>query len=121
MQRYSVVPLSPNSGLISWVANCDTLHALIKEYRDARKASLIILTLLNYDDDAADDDDHHHEDDHDVQAVLNVEHRLMLQLAPNYDGLPVLNKLEAFEYALQRTDGQDVAKVICHSPGHSHQ
>ena len=33
-----VIPLSPNSGLISWVANCDTLHALIKEHRDARKA-----------------------------------------------------------------------------------
>ncbi len=36
----------------------------------------------------------------------------MLQLAPNYDGLPVLNKLEAFEHALQKTDGQDVAKVL---------
>jgi FKBP12-rapamycin complex-associated protein len=82
IQRYSVIPLSPNSGLISWVANCDTLHALIKEFRDARK------------------------------MVLNVEHRLMLQLAPDYDGLPVLNKLEAFEHALQNTDGQDVAKVL---------
>ena len=36
----------------------------------------------------------------------------MLQLAPNYDGLPVLNKLEAFEHALHKTDGQDVAKVL---------
>ena len=44
--------------------------------------------------------------------MLNVEHRLMLQLAPNYDGLPVLNKLEAFEHALHKTDGQDVAKVL---------
>lgn len=30
------VPLATNSGLISWVAQCDTLHALIKEYREAR-------------------------------------------------------------------------------------
>ena len=39
------------SGLISWVAACDTLHALIKAYRDGRKA-----------------------------MPLNVEHRLMLQV-----------------------------------------
>lgn len=37
IQRYSVIPLSPNSGLIGWVPNCDTLHQLIREYRDQRK------------------------------------------------------------------------------------
>lgn len=37
IQRYSVIPLSPNSGLIGWVPNCDTLHHLIREFRDARK------------------------------------------------------------------------------------
>lgn len=37
IQRYAVIPLSPNSGLIGWVPNCDTLHHLIREYRDARK------------------------------------------------------------------------------------
>ena len=37
IQRYSVIPLSPNSGLIGWKPNCDTLHQLIREYRDARK------------------------------------------------------------------------------------
>ena len=60
IQRYSVVPLSPNSGLISWVAQCDTLHALIKEYREQRR------------------------------TLLNIEHRLMLQMAADYDLLPVL-------------------------------
>lgn len=38
IQRYSVIPLSPNSGLIGWVPNCDTLHHLIREYREPRKA-----------------------------------------------------------------------------------
>jgi Phosphatidylinositol 3- and 4-kinase len=38
--RYAVIPLSPNSGLIGWVPNTDTLHALIREYRDARKVLL---------------------------------------------------------------------------------
>ena len=28
--RYAVIPLSPNSGLIEWVPNADTLHALIR-------------------------------------------------------------------------------------------
>ena len=82
IQRYSVVPLSPNSGLISWVAQCDTLHALIKEYREARK------------------------------ILLNVEHRLMLQMAPDYDALPVLNKLEVFLHSLENTTGHDLASVL---------
>jgi len=82
IQRYSVVPLSPNSGLISWVAQCDTLHALIKEYREARK------------------------------ILLNIEHRLMLQMAPDYDALPVLNKLEVFEHTMENTNGHDLARVL---------
>ena len=82
IQRYSVVPLSPNSGLISWVAQCDTLHALIKEYREAKK------------------------------IILNVEHRLMLAMAPDYDALPVLNKLEVFEHTLANTTGHDIARVL---------
>lgn len=30
IQRYAIIPLSPNSGLIGWVPNHDTLHVLIK-------------------------------------------------------------------------------------------
>jgi len=82
IQRYSVIPLSPNSGLISWVAQCDTLHALIKGFRDARN------------------------------ILLNIEHRLMLQMAPDFDALPTLNKLEVFDCALENTAGHDLAKVL---------
>lgn len=82
IQRYSVIPLSPNSGLIGWVPNCDTLHHLIREYRDARK------------------------------VTLNQEHRLMLSFAPDYDHLPLISKVEVFEYALQNTEGNDLAKVL---------
>ncbi|KAL6013170.1 hypothetical protein ACLOJK_003662 [Asimina triloba] len=81
IQRYSVIPLSPNSGLIGWVANCDTLHHLIREYRDARK------------------------------IFLNQEHRLMLAFAPDYDHLPLIAKVEVFEHALQNTEGNDLARV----------
>ncbi|KAJ3362692.1 phosphatidylinositol kinase- protein kinase tor1 [Allomyces javanicus] len=80
--RYAVIPLSPNSGLIGWVPHCDTLHALIKEYRESRK------------------------------ILLNIEHRLMLQMAPDYENLTLIQKMEVFEYALENTTGQDLAKVL---------
>lgn len=80
--RYAVIPLSPNTGLIGWVPNCDTLHALIREYREARK------------------------------IPLNWEHRLMLGMAPDYDHLTVIQKVEVFEYALDQTSGEDLHKVL---------
>ncbi|KAH9605868.1 hypothetical protein KSS87_023466 [Heliosperma pusillum] len=82
IQRYAVIPLSPNSGLIGWVPNCDTLHHLIREYRDARR------------------------------ITLNQEHRLMLSFAPDYDHLPLISKVEVFEYALQNTEGNDLSRVL---------
>ncbi|KAG8368518.1 hypothetical protein BUALT_Bualt15G0054000 [Buddleja alternifolia] len=82
IQRYAVIPLSPNSGLIGWVPNCDTLHQLIREYRDARK------------------------------ITLNQEHKLMLSFAPDYDHLPLMAKVEVFEYALQNTEGNDLSRVL---------
>ncbi|KAH6595655.1 hypothetical protein BASA61_003754 [Batrachochytrium salamandrivorans] len=82
IRRYPIVPLSPNSGLIGWVPHCDTLHSLIRDYRDSRK------------------------------ILLNIEHRLMLQMAPDYDFLSLLQKVEVFEYALENTTGQDLYKVL---------
>ena len=80
--RYAVVPLSPNSGLIGWVPNCDTMHVLIREHREARK------------------------------IPLNLEHRLMLAMAPDYDNLPLVNKVEVFRHALDNTPGNDLAQVL---------
>ena len=82
ISRYAVIPLSPNSGLIGWVPNTDTLHALIREYREARK------------------------------IPLNVEHRLMVAMAPDYEHLPLINKVEVFEHALNNTPGDDLNKVL---------
>ena len=45
-----MIPLSPNSGLIGWVPHCDTIHSLIRDYREKKK------------------------------IMLNIEHRLMLQV-----------------------------------------
>ncbi|KAF9162608.1 phosphatidylinositol kinase- protein kinase tor1 [Actinomortierella ambigua] len=82
IQRYPVIPLSPNSGLIGWLPDTDTLHTLIRDFRESRK------------------------------ILLNLEHRIMLQLAPDYDNLTLMQKVEVFEYALNNTGGQDLYKVL---------
>jgi len=82
IQRYATIPLSPKSGLISWVPNHDTLHVLIRDYREARK------------------------------ILLNLEHKLMQQMAGNYDELSLIQKVEVFEYALENTNGADLDKVL---------
>lgn len=69
------------TGLIGWVPNCDTLHTLIRDYRDSRK------------------------------VPLNVEHRLMLGMAPDYDQLSVIQKVEVFEHALDSTSG--APSLVC--------
>ncbi|KAH0926090.1 hypothetical protein HID58_018346, partial [Brassica napus] len=74
--------LSIQRGLIGWVPNCDTLHHLIREYRDARK------------------------------IILNQEHKHMLSFAPNYGNLPLIAKIEVFEYALENTEGNDLSRVM---------
>jgi len=82
IHRYAIIPLSPNSGLIGWVPHCDTLHSLIRDYRESRK------------------------------ILLNIEHRLMLQMAPDYDHLTLMQKVEVFKYGLDNTTGQDLYKVL---------
>ncbi|CAH0563403.1 unnamed protein product [Brassicogethes aeneus] len=82
IQRYAVIPLSTNSGLIGWVPHCDTLHTLIRDYRDKKK------------------------------ILLNIEHRIMLRMAPDYDHLTVMQKVEVFEHALETTHGDDLARLL---------
>ncbi|KAF9454266.1 phosphatidylinositol 3-kinase [Macrolepiota fuliginosa MF-IS2] len=82
IQHYPVIPLAPNAGLLGWVEDSDTLHVLIRDYRDSRK------------------------------VLLNIEYRLMLQMAPDYENLTLLQKVEVFEYALENTTGQDLYRVL---------
>lgn len=82
IQRYPAIPLSHNSGLFGWVPNSDTLHVLIREYRESRK------------------------------ILLNIEHRIMLQMAPDYDNLTLMQKVEVFGYALDNTTGQDLYRLL---------
>lgn len=45
------------------------------------------------------------------QITLNQEHKYMLSFAPDYDHLPLIAKVEVFEYALHNTEGNDLARV----------
>jgi FKBP12-rapamycin complex-associated protein len=84
IRGYSVIPLSPNSGLIEWLGQCDTFHDLIQEYRSRKK---IILTL---------------------------ERLLLTSLAPDkqYQQLMVVQMVDVFEQALSCTTGQDLAAML---------
>lgn len=80
--RYSVLPLSNNSGVIGWVENCDTINQLIKQYREFKGIR------------------------------LNVETKLLAAKAPQYAKLPLISKMEAFSQVQEETAGQDLAKML---------
>lgn len=82
IQPFPAIPLSQNSGLLGWVPNSDTLHNLIKDYRENRR------------------------------ILLNIEHRIMLQMAPDYDNLTLMQKVEVFSYAMDNTTGKDLYRVL---------
>ena len=90
IRRYSVVPLSHHAGLVGWVPNCDTLLGLIKEYREGRG------------------------------IPVTIEKYLMVRMASPgqqakdtyYTDLPILQKVEVFEAALDDTTGKDVSKML---------
>lgn len=46
------------------------------------------------------------------KILLNIEYRVMLQMAPDYDSLAHLQKIEVFTYALDNTRGQDLYRVL---------
>ena len=63
--RYSILPLSSNSGVIGWVDNCDTINQLIVQYRKAKSVK------------------------------PNVEEEMISQFSGrNYDKLPLVGKVE---------------------------
>ena len=84
--RFSVIPLSPNSGLIGWVPNCDTLLKLIQDYRESKNIE------------------------------LRTEHKRVFHMIPyennQFDYLTLIQKVEIFEYALAGTDGDDINNVL---------
>ena len=65
-----------------WVPHCDTLHVLIRDWREKKK------------------------------IILTIEHRLMTRMAPDLDQLTLMQKVEVFEHALEHTQGDDLARLV---------
>ncbi|XP_045451535.1 serine/threonine-protein kinase Tor-like [Melitaea cinxia] len=84
IQRYAVVPLSPNSGLIGWVPQCDTLYNLVSDYRDKKSNKL----------------------------TLTKEQQIMMNMASDYQKLMLKHKVEVFEYTLSQTPGNDLSRLL---------
>lgn len=82
IQQFPAIPLSPKTGLLGWVSNSDTFHALVKAQREVNK------------------------------IPLNIEHWIMLQMAPDYDNLELLQKIEVFQYSMDNTKGDDMARAL---------
>lgn len=70
--------------MVGWVPHTDTLHSLIRDYRESKR------------------------------IPLNMENREMLKLANDYDLLTVMQKIEVFSEALDRTTGKgnDLYEVL---------
>ncbi|KAF8573454.1 atypical PIKK FRAP protein kinase [Ramaria rubella] len=85
LQRYTVIPLAPDVGLIGWMAKTDPLQNLISDYRTAHK------------------------------ILPDLEHKMMLQDEPEYDqpqAILLSRKLQVFESAMNRTTGQDLYRIF---------
>ncbi|KAJ1942093.1 phosphatidylinositol kinase- protein kinase tor1, partial [Linderina pennispora] len=82
IERYPVIPLSSNSGLIGFYPNCETMHEVIRDYRDSHN------------------------------QPLNLEQRMAMQFSPNWETLTVMQKVESFEYALSNTPGNDLQRAM---------
>jgi len=82
IHRYSVIPLSPRSGLITWVSHSDTLHQLLREYR----------TKMN--------------------IPIGLEFNSMRDISPDYENLPLINKIEIFLNTMEETDGMDLERIL---------
>ncbi|KAJ2062050.1 phosphatidylinositol kinase- protein kinase tor1, partial [Coemansia sp. S2] len=82
IERFPVIPLSSNSGLIGFYPGCESLNDIVKGHREM----------------------------HDIP--LSLEQRHALQFAPNWETLTVSQKVEAFDYALSNTPGNDLQRAL---------
>lgn len=86
IEKYAVVPLSQESGLIGFVPASDTLHQLITEYRQKSGIPLDIEFKVLYKKCEKGWDDYHK--------------------------LSSMRKLEMFLYLLKNTPGEELSKVM---------
>jgi FKBP12-rapamycin complex-associated protein len=82
IQRYSIIPLSQTSGLIGWIPNCDTLHTLIRDYREKNR------------------------------IPISDEHTRMQKMVVDMEKLTLMQKVEVFDEVLKCTTGDDLRQTL---------
>ncbi|ELU37806.1 phosphatidylinositol 3-kinase tor2 [Rhizoctonia solani AG-1 IA] len=92
IQRYPIIPLAPNVGLMGWVQQTETLHVLIRDYQTRRILLNIEYRLM-------------------LQASKKIVLFLNNQSHPSRS-LTLIQKVEVFEYALDNTTGQDLYRIL---------
>jgi len=80
--QYKVIPLTMEVGLIEWVSDCSTLYDVIKEYRNHKGIE------------------------------IQTEYQTTQRLSPNYDSLPIEEKVLAFKKGLLSTTGDDIKQLL---------
>eukprot|EP01117_Protostelium_nocturnum_P017160 TRINITY_DN6939_c0_g1_i1.p1 TRINITY_DN6939_c0_g1~~TRINITY_DN6939_c0_g1_i1.p1 ORF type:complete len:1242 (+),score=321.13 TRINITY_DN6939_c0_g1_i1:131-3727(+) len=82
VQRYSVIPLSHNAGLIGWVPHCDTISTLIVDYRQKKGMD------------------------------FKLESRIMLAINADYSNLPLSQKVQVFEQTMSIAESRDLKDTL---------
>ncbi|KAJ2259986.1 hypothetical protein J3F81_006857, partial [Coemansia sp. RSA 371] len=82
IERFPVVPLSSNSGLIGFYSNTNSLNQIVIENRKA------------------------------VNQPNRLELNFACQFTPNWTTLTTMQKVESFEYALSNTPGNDLHRAM---------
>ncbi|KAG5494169.1 hypothetical protein JKF63_02004 [Porcisia hertigi] len=87
IQLYSVTPLKDNVGIIGWVDGCDTLHEVVKHFREPK---LIPVEL----------------------EMRMLDQIITFDNSKAYDYLTIMSKVEVMEFLSDHTSGQDIRKVM---------
>ena len=82
IENYLVLPLSYNTGILSWVKNCDTINDLIIEQRNKNN------------------------------IPIELEYKFIYSTNEKYDSLSFLNKTEIFIESLNLSKGNELNKII---------
>lgn len=99
IQQYSVIPLSPNSGLLAWLSNTETIMQLISASRSKIKGNRT--------------------SDNELAAMMGLDPKTMRQthldfdkLMQKYSALPMERKLAQYRDALSQSDNNDLKNLL---------
>jgi FKBP12-rapamycin complex-associated protein len=87
---YKVIPVTNDVGLIGWVENCNTLFDIIRVYREQNKID------------------------------IECEFSFVKKKFPNYDNLPIKDKVRAYEAGLKVANGMELKTILLQQSVDSH-